>query len=332
MIMKIAYYAAKGTAQDVLNIADRPEQPPQDGEVQVRLHYSGINPSDVKMRAGLSLGGMEMPYPEVVPHSDGAGVIEAVGAGVSGFSVGDRVYVFNGGFKRQFGTAAEMITLPAEQVIPLPDEASFAHGACLGIPVMTAVHVITRAPVIEGKNILISSGGGVVGRYCIEVARAMGAAKIIATASSPLSFETAKNAGADVVLDYKDANLTEAVMDHSGGIDHAVEAEFGVNADMLGQVMKVSGSIAAYGSALSKTPEIPFYDFMFKNTTVHMVLVYLLDATTRAENAAVIHDLLVKGAITENIAATLPLEEIATAHEMVEGAAKSGSVLIDLNA
>ena len=330
--MKLAYYAAKGTAQEVLKIDDRPDQMPQDGEVRVKLHYSGINPSDVKMRAGLSLGGMDMPFPEVVPHSDGAGVIDAVGSTVTGLATGDRVYVFNGGFKRQFGTAAEMITLPADQVIPLPDEASFAHGACLGIPAMTAVHVMTRAPEIEGKNILVSSGGGVVGRYCIEVARAMGAKTVIATASSPLSIETATKAGADVVLDYKDLNLTEAVMDHSGGIDHAVEAEFGVNADMLGQVMKVNGSISAYGSALSKTPEIPFYDFMFKNTTVHMVLVYLLDQATRAANAKVIHDLLVRGAITENIAATLPLNDIAAAHEMVEGAAKSGSVLIDLTA
>lgn len=330
--MKVAYYAAKGSAQDVLSIDERSEQKPQAGEVMVRLHFSGINPSDVKMRAGLSLGGMEMPYPEVIPHSDGAGVVEAVGEGVNGFSAGDRVYVFNGGFKRQYGTAAETITLPAEQVIALPDEASFTHGACLGIPVMTAVHVMTRAAQIEGKNILISSGGGVVGRYCIEVARAMGAAKIITTASSPLSIETAKAAGADVVLDYKDSKLTQAVMDHSGGIDHAVEAEFGVNAEMLGQVMKINGSIAAYGSALSKTPEIPFYDFMFKNTTAHMVLVYLLDVATRNGHAKLIHDLLKRGAITENIAAILPLDEIATAHEMVEGAAKSGSVLIDLNA
>ena len=329
-MMRVAAYSAKGSAKDVLKIIDVDDIPPGDGEIRVALHRSGINPSDVKMRAGLSLGGMEMPYPEVIPHSDGAGVIDAIGKGVSGFSVGDRVYVFNGGFKRQFGTAADMITLPASQVLPLPDDTSFAHGACLGIPVMTAVHVMTRAPKIEGKTVLISSGGGVVGRYCIEVARAMGAAKIITTASSPLSIETAKRAGADAVVDYKDPKLTEAIMDMSGGIDHAVEAEFGVNAAMLGQVMNISGSIAAYGSALSKTPEIPFYDFMFKNTVVHMVLVYLLDDATRRHHAAMIHDLLVGGHITENIAASLPLESISEAHEMVEDARKSGSVLLEI--
>ncbi len=329
--MKVAYYAAKGSAKDVLKIAERHDVTPSTGEVRVKLHYSGINPSDVKMRAGLSLGGMDMPYDEVIPHSDGAGVVEDVGYGVTGLAKGDRVYVFNGGFKRQYGTAATMITLPADQVIPLPDSASFAHGACLGIPVMTAVHVITRAPSVEGKNVLVSSGGGVVGRYCIEVARALGAATIVATASSATSIATATAAGADAVLDYNDPNLAEAVMDHTGGIDHAVEAEFGVNAHMLGQVMKVNGSIAAYGSALSKTPEIPFYDFMFKNTAVHMVLVYLLDNATRQGHASLINTLLDDKAISENIAAIMPLDDIAAAHEMVEGAQKSGSVLLEVS-
>ena len=329
--MKAASYSVKGSAKKVLKVVKIGDFPPGDEEIRVKLHYSGINPSDVKMRAGLSLGGMDMPFPEVVPHSDGAGVVDEVGKNVKGFSARDRVYVFNGGFKRRYGTAAEMITLPASQVITLPDEASFAHGACLGIPVMTAVHVMTRSAEIEGKSVLISSGGGVVGRYCIEVARSMGAHNIITTASSPLSIETAKAAGADSVVDYKDPNLSEAIMDLSGGIDYAVEAEFGVNANMLGQVMNISGTIAAYGSALSKTPEIPFYDFMFKNTAVHMVLVYLLDDATRRHHAAMINDLLKSGSITENIAAILPLEKISEAHEMVEDARKSGSVLLEMS-
>lgn len=185
-------------------------------------------------------------------------MIEAAGDAVKGLAAGDRVYVFNAGFKRAFGTAAEMLVIPAEQVRRLPDRVSFAHGACLGIPAMTAVHAVTRAPVVEGKRVLVSGGGGVVGRYAIETARALGAATIITTASSELSRSTAKKAGADHVLDYREANLTEAILDLSGGIDHAIEAEFGVNVAMLGQVMAVNGSIAAYGSALERTPTLPF--------------------------------------------------------------------------
>ena len=330
--MRAASYTAKGTAKAVLSITTHDVPTPKAGEVLVKLNFSGINPSDVKMRAGESLGGMTMPFPEIIPHSDGAGTLEAIGPSVTALSKGDRVYVFNGGFKRAFGTAAEYICIDASQVVPLPDDVSFRHGACLGIPAMTAVHAVTRAPAIEGKTFLISSGGGVVGRYCIEVARGLGAGKIIATASSATSTATAKNAGADHVIDYNASGLTEQIMELSEGhgIDHAIEAEFGRNADTLGQVINVNGSIAAYGSALNKTPTLPFYDFMFKNITIHTLLVYLLDAETRAKDVAVIKDLLERGAITENIAAVMPLDQIADAHEMVEASNKSGSVLLDL--
>lgn len=329
--MKVGLYREKGDARSVLRIEEIALPEMGDDDVLIRLHASGINPSDVKMRAGQSLGGMAMPYPEVIPHSDGAGVIEAVGNRVEGFTPGDRVYVFNAGFKRAFGTAAETIVISSEQARHLPDGVSFAHGACLGIPAMTAVHAVTRAPCVEGKQVFISGGGGVVGRYAIQVAKALGAAQIITTASSDLSRKTALEAGANHVLDYRQSNLTEAVLDLSGGIDHAIEAEFGVNAAMLGQVMNINGSVAAYGSAIDRTPTLPFYDFMFKNITVHMLLVYLLDKQTRKAATDLMADLLKAGSITENIASTFPLDQIADAHEMVEASSKSGSVLLSFS-
>jgi NADPH2:quinone reductase len=329
--MKVGLYREKGDARSVLRIEEIALPEMGDDDVLIRLHASGINPSDVKMRAGQSLGGMAMPYPEVIPHSDGAGVIEAVGNRVEGFTPGDRVYVFNAGFKRAFGTAAETIVISSEQARHLPDGVSFAHGACLGIPAMTAVHAVTRAPCVEGKQVFISGGGGVVGRYAIQVAKALGAAQIITTASSYLSRKTALEAGANHVLDYRQSNLTEAVLDLSGGIDHAIEAEFGVNAAMLGQVMNINGSVAAYGSAIDRTPTLPFYDFMFKNITVHMLLVYLLDKQTRNAATDLMADLLKAGSITENIASTFPLNQIVDAHEMVEASSKSGSVLLSFS-
>ena len=327
--MRAALYRQKGPADEVMEITTMDPPAPAAGEVRVRLMSSGVNPSDVKLRAGVSVGGMAMPFPAIIPHSDGAGVIDAVGQGASRFSPGDRVWVFNGGWKRAFGTAAEMITLPEHQVNPLPDNTSFAHGACLGIPALTAVHAVTRGGDISGKTILISSGGGVVGRYCIEVARALGAGKIITTASSPVSRDTAAQAGADTILDYKSLQLGAEIMAACDGIDHAVEAEFGVNAAMLAEVINPCGSIASYGSALDKTPTLPFYELMFKNIRLDMMLVYLLDTADRRAATDILTDLLARGAITENIAATLPLEDCARAHELVEASNKSGSVILD---
>ena len=327
--MRAALYRRKGSARDVLEIADIDIPDPSDDEVRVRLHTSGINPSDVKIRSGTSIGGMEMPFPEVVPHSDGAGTIEAAGKGATGLKEGDRVWVYNGAFGRAFGTAADAITLPVRQVRPLPENTSFAHGACLGIPAQTAVHAVTRGGDIKDKSVYISGGGGVVGRYCIQVAKALGAGKVVATASNPLSKETAEVAGADTVLDYRSENLASEIMDASGGIDHAVEAEFGINTATLASVVKPCGSIAAYGSALDKTPTLPFYDFMFKNIQLTMLIVYLLDDKDRENTVRILTGLLEDGALTENIAATLPLEECAAAHEMVEKSGKSGSVILD---
>ena len=328
--MRIGFYKEKGDARDVLRVKTVHQPEPQAGEVLIRLHYSGINPSDVKMRAGLSLGGSNMPFPEICPHSDGAGEVVALGAGVDDFSLGERVYVFNAGFKRANGTAAEYITLPHQQVISLPDNASMQHGACLGIPAMTAAYAVTCNENIRGKNLLISSGGGVVGRYCIQIAKAIGVEKIIATASSAQSIKTAQEAGADNVLDYNDPQLATAIMDISGGIDHAVEAEFGANIGTLAQVINTNGSIATYGSALEKNPVLPFYDFMFKNITIHAMLVYVLPDEHRRTMARLIEILIDNGSITENIAATFSLDAIADAHEMVEESNKSGSVLLDL--
>ncbi len=334
--MKAALYRSKGAARDVLEIADVEKPVPQTGEVLVRLHFSGINPSDVKMRQGLSLGGMAMAYDYVIPHSDGSGIIEAICPSIKTHNIDDPVYVFNGGFKRAFGTAAEYITLPAQQVAQMPTTASLSpaaslsHGACFGIPLMTAVHAMTRAPSLDGKRVLISSGGGVVGRYCIEVARALGAKTIITTAASPQSQQTAANAGADIILDYNSPSLAADIMDSCGGIDHAAEAEFGSNIDTLAAVMAEGGTIAAYGSALNKTPNLPFYDFMFKNVSLHMMLVYLLDTQTRSQHIKLIESLLDEGHITENIAQIFPLDSIVEAHETVERGGKSGSVLIEM--
>ena len=337
--MMCAAYQKKGKASEVLTIVERDIPEPKAHEVRVRLATSGINPSDVKMRAGAGNNSAAMPFPEVIPHSDGAGILDAIGGAeksitdVAGHSIspGERVYVFNAGWQRAHGTAAEYVTLPAKQVIALPDQASFNHGACLGIPAMTAAHAVLTGRGVKGGSVLVSGGGGVVGRYAIQMAKAAGAKQIVATASTPLSINTAKNAGADHVLDYRMENLAEAIMDHSGGIDHAIEPEFGRNADTLAAVLKESASITTYGSAAMMRPEIPFYPLMFKNISLIMMIVYLLDQEARKAVAQAIDGWLRDGAITEHIAALLPLNEAAKGHEMVEQGGKSGSVILNIS-
>ncbi len=337
--MKCAAYQEKGKASDVLKIVERDIPEPKADEVRVRMATSGINPSDVKMRAGAGNNSAAMPFPDIIPHSDGAGILDAIGHSdhsirdLAGHRIGlgDRVYVFNAGWQRAHGTAGEYVTLPADQVMALPDQASFNHGACLGIPAMTAAHAVLTGRGVKGGSVLVSGGGGVVGRYAIQMARAAGAKQIIATASTPLSMATAKAAGADHVLDYRMDKLEDAIKDHSGGIDHAIEPEFGRNADMLAAVLTESASITSYGSAALMRPEIPFYPLMFKNITLTMMLVYLLDHEARKSTALAIDNWLRDGAITEHIAALLPLKDAAKGHDMVEQGGKSGSVILTIS-
>ena len=334
--MKCVIYREKGTAQDVLELVERPTPEVKKGEVLVRLATSGINPSDVKMRGGQGHHAGAMPFPEIIPHSDGAGVVAALGDGVKGgvkdLKIGARVYVFNGAWQRAHGTAAEYIALPAPQLLPLPKNISFAQGATLGIPAMTAAHsILSGGAHVKGGRILISGGGGVVGRMAIQMARAAGAEQIIATAAQPLSIKTASDAGADHVLNYRDPDLATQILDLSGGITHAVEAEFGQNADMLAEVLCNNASICAYGSAGNMRPEMPFYPLMFKNIRLTMMLVYLLDAPARTRAAKAIDTWLKDGMLDALIALNLPLDAAAEAHEAVEAGSKAGSVILTIS-
>lgn len=328
--MRCIIYREKGEAKNVLELVERPLPSIDKDEVRVRLMTSGVNPSDVKMRGGAGNNTNDMPFPEVTPHSDGAGIVDAVADGITSHKPGDRVYVYNAGWQRAHGTAAEYVSLPADQVISLPARASFLHGACLGIPGMTAAHAVLSGKHVKAGTILVSGGGGVVGRYAVQMAKAAGAKTVIATASTPLSLETAKDAGADHVLNYRMDDLSTAIMDLSGGIDHVIESEFGLNADMLAKVLNVDGSIASYGSAQVMRPEIPFYPLMFKNITFTMLLVYLLNHKDRQRTVDAIDNWLSDNSISELIALQMPLAETYKAHEAVENGGKAGSVILTM--
>jgi NADPH2:quinone reductase len=327
--MRAITYTRFGPAPDVLTLEDLPTPSPAAGEVLVRLATSGVNPSDIKARAGGRVGVPKPPFPKIIPHSDGAGVIEAVGDGVDTARVGERVWLWNGQWRRAFGTAADCIALPAELAVALPDNVSFEEGAVLGIPGLTATHAVLGSGSVEGRTVLVSGGAGTVGRLAVQVARASGA-RVLATARGEAGFEAARSAGADHVFDYSDADLAARILEATGGglVDRIVEVEFGSNLETNTAVIAEGGTIAAYGSARDMTPALPFYPLMFKAVTIDLVLVYLLRDIQRREAIARLTELLERGALDLRISHILDLEDCARAHDIVASGDRAGSVLL----
>lgn len=327
--MRAAWYERNGAAREVLTLGERATPAPAAGEVLVRVHASGVNPSDVKTRAGTRGG---MAFPLIIPHSDGAGVVAGVGAGVDGGRVGQRVWLWNAAWRRPHGTCAEYIALPADQAVPLPDGVTFAEGACLGIPASTACHAVLGDGPVAGQTILVTGGAGAVGHYAIQFAR-RGCARVIATVSGPAKADQARAAGADIVLDYRRQDVAAELLALTGGagVDRIVEVEFGGNLAASAQVLAQGGTIAAYGSMAEPEPRLPFYPLMYRHARLHFLIVYLLAPAERARVLAHLAEALAEGALRHRVAARFPLTEVAAAHEAVETGQIVGNVVVTLD-
>lgn len=326
--MKAVWYETTGPAQDVLTCGEMADPTPGPGEVLVRLKTSGVNPSDVKSRAGLR---GPIPFPRIVPHSDGAGIIESVGSGIEPSRVGERVWIWNAAWRRPFGTCAEYISLPSEQAVRLPDNTDFEAGACLGIPASTAYHGVFADGSVEGQTVLVTGGAGAVGHYAIQFAK-YGGARVITTVSNDVKAAHAKSAGADHILNYKTDSISEQILSitNGEGVDRVVEVEFGGNLPDVAPALRAGAVIATYGSMAAPNPAIPFYDLMFKNVTLRMFLVYLLGERPRRETIEGVNRALESGRISHAIARILPLHETAAAHELVEAASEMGNVVVGI--
>lgn len=327
--MRAVWYERFGPAREVLTLGDLPTPEPAAGELRVRLAASGVNPSDVKLRAGGRPGMADPPWPKIVPHSDGAGTVDAVGACVDAAWVGRRVWVWNAQWQRPLGTAAEAVVLPESRVAPLPDGVPFEVGAGLGIPALTAAHGVFCDGPVDGRTVLVSGGGGTVGQLAVQFAR-HGGARVIATVGRPQDADRARAAGADAVVDFRREPVARRVLDLTGGagVDRAVEVEFGANADLLAEVIKPRGRIAAYGSALAPRPELPFYPLMFKGVVLTFVLVYLLEGAERAAAVARVNEALAAGRLDVPVSAVFDLADAAAAHEAVEAGGRAGAVVL----
>jgi NADPH2:quinone reductase len=325
--MKAVWYERFGAAAEVLQHGEMSDPVAGPGEVLVRLHASGVNPSDVKLRSGARAGAV-MAYPRVVPHSDGAGVIEAVGAGVDPGRIGARVWVWNAGWQRAFGTAAEYVALPAEQAVDLPDGVSFAQGACFGIPAMTAWYAVMGDGPVAGQTVLVTGGAGTVGRYAVQMAR-LGGARVIATVSSG---EKAVHSTAETWVNYRETDVASAVMDLTGGtgVDRIVDVDFGANQATDLALAKPGGVIAAYASAADMMPRLEFYPFMFKNVRLHMLIVYQLAGARRRAGERQLTEWLEAGALSHAVVPGGGLADCAAAHDLVAAGDKMGTVVLDI--
>src|SRR6201991_1012873 len=244
--MRAAFYERNGAAREVLSVAEIDTPQPGPGEVRVRLKTSGVNPSDVKAREGRT---RKIAYPRVIPHSDGAGEIEAVGDGVAAQRLGERVWIWNAQWKRAFGTCAEYVVLPAHLAVPLQSHIGDEAGACLGIPAMTAWNAVEVAGAAKGKTVLVTGGAGGVGHYAIQFAKARGAT-VLTTISSEAKAALAKQAGADHTIDYKRENVGDRVAALTGKamVDAVIEMDLAANAKLYPDILHARSSVVIYGT------------------------------------------------------------------------------------
>jgi NADPH:quinone reductase len=324
--MLAGWYEKHGPARAVLQVGEQPDPVPVKGEVRVRLRASAVSPSDVKARGG----SRPVIPPWVIPNSDGAGEVDRVGPGVSKSRLRQRVWVYNGQWQRPFGTSAQYIVLPAAQAIPLPRKVSFAQGACLGIPVMTAHRCLFADGPIDGMTVLVTGGAGVVGHYAAQLARWAGA-RVIATVSSPEKAEHARKGGAHATINYRTEDVAArlAELTKGQGIDRVVDVDLAVNLAAYEKALRPAAMIATYAAAAVQDSVLPSR-LRQRNVTVRMVFVYTMPDAAKRQAIADIALWIARGKPKYAIAARFPLGEIAAAHETVESGNKIGHVILDI--
>lgn len=325
--MLAALYRHKGPARDTLRVEELPTPEPAAGEVRVRVAFSGANPSDVKSRAGLANPAMDFPL--VVPHSDGAGTIDAVGAGVAPERLGQRVWLYNGQWARALGTAAQHIVLPAAQAVPLPDNTSLEHGASIGIPLMTAWHAVESCGTLLGRTVLVPGAAGAVGQYAVQLARHAGA-RVIASVSSKAKAELARSLGADATINYREEDVGARVREltQGRGADCILEVDAAANAAGYGQTLAPGGKVVVYGSGQA-TIGVPFRPMILGFATLYFFIVYKLSAEELRRTTQGVNALLAASALRHPEIRLFELADIAAAHECVERGA-DGKVLVKL--
>lgn len=330
--MKAACYDERGNAQDVLMLRNMPKPVPGHGEVLVRLHATGVNPSDTKARAGRR--SRNAAFKTVIPHQDGAGIIEAVGKAVDPGRVGERVWLYEAQLGRPFGCAAQYTSVPSANAVPLPDNTSYEEGACLGVPAITAHYCVSADGPVRDKVILVTGGAGAVGFYAIQFAKLEGA-KVISTVRTQEQARIAEIAGADLIVFRETDDICSRIAEFTGeqdgrGVDRIIEVALGANLATSARVLKRNGVIAAYASDRDPAPALPFHDLLALNATIRCVLVY---STTRRDHAKAVDAItraLKENKLKHNIGRRFTLDQIIDAHLAVEAGTAGGKAVITI--
>ncbi|MGQ4514529.1 zinc-binding dehydrogenase [Streptomyces sp. DW26H14] len=324
--MKAALYERNGSARDVLRVEDIDRPEPGPGQVRVRITLSAINPTDVKTRSGATARAIDGFQ---VPHQDGVGVVDAVGAGVDPSRVGERVWLWLAADGNRYGSAAEYSVVPAGHAVPLPEGASDELGACLGVPALTAYRCLFADGRLNGRTVLVAGGAGAVGHYAVQLAKHAGA-RVITTVSGPEKAEQAAHAGADHVVNYREPGAVDEVRELAGGpVDRVVEVNLGANAELDLAVSGPETVISTY--AATGEVSLPVRALMTANVTLRFVLLYGVPAHDLARSVADVNAAVAAGALTALPMHRYPLAEAAAAHEAVEGGAV-GKVVINPSA
>jgi NADPH2:quinone reductase len=326
--MQAACYGRQGPAEEVFTVGEQPTPQPGPGEVRVRLRTSGVNPSDWKVRKG----GFNRPLmaPLIIPHSDGAGDIDAVGDGVPSSRIGQRVWIWNGQWKRASGTAAQYIALPAQQAVPMPDSLEYAEGACLGIPAFTAMQAVRLCQLGPGMKVLIAAGAGSVGHYAIQIAKARGAT-VLTTVSNTAKAAHARSAGADHVINYRSEDVGARVKAASDGlgVDAVIEMDLTGNAALYPHILRPRATVAVYGMSKSEAT-LPSLWLMQNTITLKFFLIYEISDEDRRAALAELDALLQGGRLRHTIGLRLPLAQVARAHDLIEQSSVVGNVVLDI--
>lgn len=322
--MKAAWYEKQGPAREVLHVGEMPDPTPSAGEVRIRIAGSGINPGDTKKRGDAF--GVGMPYPRVIPHSDGAGRIDQIGPGVSLEWIGRNVWCYGAQSYRAFGTAAELVVVPVDHVAPLPPNVSMEQGACLGIPGITGHRAVHVGGDVRGRTVLVQGAAGSVGLCAVALARHAGA-RVIGIVRSESDEPTARNAGAQEVIVSSSDLVSRVKALAPDGVDHIVEVAFGANVDADVELLKNDGSIASYATDKA-TPTIPFWQMVFKNIRAYFLGSDDFPSEAKMQAARDINSALEAGWTGLGIGERIPLAEIARAHELVDHPVRRGRVVV----
>lgn len=310
-------------------MGEMPQPSPGEGEVRIRVALSGINPGDVKKRSGWQ--GSPMPYPRVVPHSDGAGFIDAVGPGVPAARVGQAVWCYGAQSYRAFGTAAEYVVVPAALAVPLPEGAQpelLEQAACLGIAGITGYRAVFAGGPVSGLDVLVWGAASGVGAVALQMAHRAGA-RVFAVVRRAEHLPAVRAMGAAEAWLADDPALVDQIREAApAGVHRIAEVDFAAHIDVDAAVIATGGVISAYYSSADR-PGIPYWTLAFADVSLRLLGSDDFAPAVKADAARELTSALLEGSLQATIAARLPLQDIAMAHEQVERGA-GGRVLLNL--